>query len=72
MDCELEKKGVCIDCGNKLYVDSTFYLMGWIKPHPDVTLDDEMEHNEDFGPFCCVCFKDKKRRVKERGSPIEL
>lgn len=67
-----DKKVVCVDCGNRLTVTSRFYAMFWQAPHPDITLDDELEHNEDLGPYCKVCFDDKKRRVKERGSPIEV
>jgi hypothetical protein len=60
-----EKKVTCVDCPNRLSDHKAFYIMGWIRPGPDVTLDDELEYNEDLGPFCEVCFKWRMLQAKQ-------
>jgi hypothetical protein len=60
-----DKKVTCVDCGNRLQISSTFYAFVWQRPHPDQTLDDELEHNEDFGPWCGVCCKYRKEQLRQ-------
>lgn len=66
-----QKRVTCIDCDNRLSVNGEFYIMGWVRPGPDITLDDELEYNEDFGPYCNTCFKYRKEQLKQPSSVIK-
>jgi hypothetical protein len=45
----------CKDCGN-LIADKMCFLMGWVRPRPDITLDDELKYDRDYSPLCPACY----------------
>lgn len=53
---EQEEAGLrCKGC-HELLGKPVFFLIGWVAANPDVTMDDELKYDRDYGSLCEDCF----------------
>jgi hypothetical protein len=60
----------CDECDGMFVDGQIFNLIGWIKPSPVLTLDDEVKYNFDAGNLCKVCYSYRISQLQQKSTKL--